>query len=157
ALVEEALGDDEVATGQRTERGARRGEIRDRLLRGAHRHRALDGKPGGDRIEVDAIGEPAIDLGAQLADLVGKLARARRRLAEPERDRRWLAARIFDEHAPGFDTPDAPRRVAELEDVAGRAFDREVFVDRADRRFFGPLDDRVVVVVGNRAARRDRR
>ncbi len=67
-----------------------------------------------------------------------------------------MALRILDEHAPRFDAADLPRRVAELEDVAGRALDREVLVDRPDLRLLGPLHHGVRVVVGNRAARLDR-
>ena len=60
--------------------------------------------------------------------------------------------RILDAHAAGFDAPDAVRRVAELEDVAGEALDREVLVDRADLLPRGLEHDVVVRVVGNRAA-----
>jgi hypothetical protein len=93
---------------------------------------------------------------AQVADLVGQLARARRRLAEPERDGRRLALGVLDQDPAGLDAADPPRRVAELEDVAGRALDREVLVDLADLGLLGPLHDGVVVVVGDRAARGDR-
>src|SRR5262249_57486979 len=87
---------------------------------------------------------------------VGQLAGAGRRLAEPERDGRRLAAGVLDEDAAGLDAADPPRGVAELEDVAGRALDREVLVDLADLGLLRPLHDRVVVVVGDRAARGDR-
>ena len=40
--------------------------------------------------------------------------------------------RVLDAHAPALDAQDALRRVAELEDVAGDALDREVLVHRAD-------------------------
>ncbi len=57
---------------------------------------------------------------------------ARRRLAEPERNARRRALRVLDPHRAALDAQDALRRVAELEDVAGQALDREVLVDRAD-------------------------
>ena len=60
--------------------------------------------------------------------------------------------RVLDEHLAGLDAADPPRGVAELEDVAGGAVDREVLVDLADLGLLGPLHDRVVVVVGDRAA-----
>ena len=79
-----------------------------------------------------------------------------RRLAEPERNRRRLALRILDAHAARLDAQDPIRRVAELEDVAGEALDREVLVDRADELARGLEHDVVVGGVGNRAARRER-
>jgi hypothetical protein len=154
-LVEEALGDDEVLAGQSAEGAARHGEIGDRLLGRAQRHRGLGSEPRRDRVNV--VGrEACVDVATQRAHLVGQLACACGSLAEPERDVRRLTACILDDDLAGLDAPDLPRRVAELEDVTGRAVDREVLVDRADLRLLGPLHDGVVVVVGNGAARRDR-
>ena len=65
--------------------------------------------------------------------------------------------RILDAHAARLDAPDPVRRVAELEDVAGEALDREVLVDRADELVRGLQHDVVVGVVGNRAAGGERR
>ncbi len=60
--------------------------------------------------------------------------------------------RVVDPHAAGLDAQDPIRAVAQLENVAGEAFDGEVFVDGADD-LPGRLEhDLVVGVVGNRAA-----
>ena len=67
-------------------------------------------------------------------------------------------ARVLDAHAAGLDAADAPRRVAEQEDVAGHATR-----SRSPRRRVptavpsGSSDDVVVGVVGDRAARGERR
>ena len=84
-------------------------------------------------------------------------ARAAGRFAAPERNRRRGAVRVLDAHAPGLDAPDAPRRRAEQEHVAGQALDREILVERADHRLVGLGQHEVLRVVGNRAARRNRR
>ena len=157
ALIEEALGDDEVATGQGAERRTRRREVRDHLLGGAQWHRRARREPRRAHLIGLAAREHLIDLAAQVAHLVGELLRARRRFAEPERDARRLALRILDDDLAHLDLANPPRRVAELEDIASGAIDREVFIDRADRRLFGKLHDHVVVVIWNRTARGDRR
>ena len=80
-----------------------------------------------------------------------------RRFAEPERNGRRRAMGIGDaDHAAG-DLQDAPRAVAELKDVAGVAFDREVFVQRAEERLVGIEHDPVIGDVWNGAARSQRR
>ena len=65
--------------------------------------------------------------------------------------------RILDAHAARFDAPDLVRRVAELEDVAGEALDREVLVDGADDLVGRLQHDLVVGGVGDRAAGGERR
>ena len=81
-----------------------------------------------------ASSQPPIDLGAQIADRARQLVAPRRRLAEPERNRRRRALRVGDAHVAAGHLQDPPRRVAQLEDVAGVALDREVLVQRADER-----------------------
>src|SRR5439155_8760858 len=95
-------------------------------------------------------------LPAQVGDRGRQLARARRRLAEPERDRRRRAAGVLDVYAPGPDAPDAPGAVAEEEDVARHALDGEVLVDGADLQSLRLLHHLVVGSVGNGASARDR-
>jgi hypothetical protein len=67
------------------------------------------------------------------------------------------AGGVLDAHAARLDAADAPRRVAEQDDVARHRFDREVLVDVADHRALGLQHDVVVCVVGDGAARRQRR
>src|SRR4029077_19763003 len=85
-----------------------------------------------------------------------QLERPRRRLAEPERDRRRRLSRVLDAHASRLDAADTPRVVAEEEDVARHALDGEVLVHLADVRARRLLDDLVIGGVGNRAAARGR-
>ena len=89
--------------------------------------------------------------------------RAARRRASRRRDTAWHSSSVrprlspsqngivggwprgvFDQHLAGLDLGDAVRGVAELEDVAGHALEREVFVERADAVPFG-LQHHVVV------------
>ncbi len=136
---------------------ARGRHVRDHLVGGGRLEAGLGAHPRGDRVGGVTAAEALVELAAQVRDLVGQLARARRGLAEPERDRRRLAVRVLDEHLARLDAADLPRGVAELEDVARGAVDREVLVDLADLGLVGELHHRVVVVVGDRAAAHDRR
>ena len=102
------------------------------------------------------ITETVRDFLAQTRHRKRKLIAASRRLAEPERDRRWRALRVLHSHAAAFDAQDAVRLVAELEDIAGDAFDREVLVDATDHRRLWFEHDFVIGGVRDRAARGDR-
>ena len=95
-------------------------------------------------------------LGAQLRHLVRQLGRASGRLAEPERHRGRRALGVLDPDAAALDPAYAPRRVAEQEDIAARALDREVLVHGADEGVVRLRDDVVVGVVGDGAAARHR-
>ncbi len=64
--------------------------------------------------------------------------------------------RIFDPHRSALDPQNPIRGVAELEDIALQAFDREVFVHGADQLRFGLQHDAVVGIVRNGAAGGDR-
>ena len=128
-FVEEALQHDALLRRHGAERGDLAREVVGELARGGfveadvvgeERHRVF--------ARLDAFGQ----CGAQARDARREFVGAPRRFAQPERDARRHALRILDAQAAGFDAQDAVARVAELEDVAGQAFDREVFVDRAD-------------------------
>jgi len=88
---------------------------------------------------------------------VRQLVAATRRFAEPERNVRGRALGVLDADATRLDLQDAVARVAELEDVAAQALDREVLVDRADRRRLRLEQHRVVAGLGDGSARRQRR
>src|SRR6185503_19827749 len=93
---------------------------------------------------------------SDISDQGGELRSPGWRFPAPERDRRRRAMRVLDEDTPrNADPTNPPRRVAEQEDVAGHAFDREIFVDGADDRPFGFSDDRVQRRVSNGAAAGD--
>ena len=65
--------------------------------------------------------------------------------------------RVLDAHAARLHAPDAPRRGAQQEHVAGHALDREILVDRADDGPFGLRDHEIMRGVRNRAAGGDGR
>ena len=64
--------------------------------------------------------------------------------------------RVLHAHLAALDAADAPRAVAEQEDVARHGLDGEVLVERADGRLVGLEHDLVVGGVGDGAARGDR-
>jgi hypothetical protein len=153
--VEEALDDDPLLRRQRAEDGERAREVVDDLAR---------------RLVVEA------DVGAQRGDR--RLAAVARRCARRPRAQRATASdssslrpgaspsqngmlgaravRVLDADAAGLDAQDAVARVAELEDVAGDALDREVLVDGADVGALRLEDDGVVAALGDRPARGER-
>ena len=81
-----------------------------------------------------------------------QLVAAARRLAEPERNGRRHAVGILDAHDAALDAQDAIALVAELEDVAGEALDREILVHGADDVVLRLQQHLIVGVVRDRAA-----
>ena len=63
--------------------------------------------------------------------------------------------RVFHANAAGLYAPDAPRRRAEQEHIAGKALDGEVFVECADDRLVRLRQNKILGAVGNGAAGRD--
>ena len=101
------------------------------------------------------LGQQRLDGFPQPRHCRGELGRARRRLAEPERDAGRLTLGVLDPDAARLDAQDAVRGVTKLEDVALEALDREILVERSDERP-GRLEDHLVVrVVGDGAATGD--
>ena len=92
------------------------------------------------------------DFFAQRRHFIRKLARARRRFAEPEGDRRRLAGRVGDAHRSRLDLQHAPRCIAQLEYVADVRLDGEILVERADVYALGLEQHAVLAGVGNRTA-----
>ena len=113
------------------------GEIVDQLARVRLAEPDLLDEPAQRRAAAGIGAEVGGDLRAQARDRGGQLVAAAGRLAEPERDRGRRALRVLDPHGAALDAQDAVRAVAELEDVAGQALDREVLVDGADRWLSG--------------------
>ncbi len=60
--------------------------------------------------------------------------------------------RVLDPHDAALDALDPIAPVAELEDVAGKAFDGEILVHRADEMVLGLEQHLIVGVVGDGAA-----
>ena len=100
-----------------------------------------------------AVGEAALDRGAERAHLGRELRRPGRRLAEPERDGRRELAGVVHPHGADLDLLHPPRVGAEQEDVADGGLDREVLVHRADRDPVGIEHDPVVAGLGDGARR----
>ena len=144
-----------VAGRQGAERAVGRAEIIDDLL-GC---RAVEADIAADPFQrvVAAVLEAAFELGSEARYRLRQLLAAGRRLAEPERDRRRLALRVLDTHRAALHAHDAIGGVAELEDVALDALDGEVLVDRADYDILRLEQHLEIGIVGNGAARGDRR
>src|SRR5215471_1223117 len=60
--------------------------------------------------------------------------------------------RVLDPHHAALDANNAVALVAELEDIAGHALDREILVDRADDVIFRLQRHLIIGIVWNRAA-----
>ncbi len=156
-LVEEALEDERLLRRQAAERRLAGGEILDELARSR-----LDDADLADQ-EIERAGARGIaveaggDVAAQPRHCLRELVAAPRRLAEPERDGRRRALGIGDAHRAALDADDAIGGVAELEDVAGQALDGEILVDRADDLALRLEQHLVIGIVGDRAARGQRR
>src|SRR6266852_9156099 len=84
-----------------------------------------------------------------------QLVSTSRRLAAPERHAGSRPLRIFDKHAAGCDTANAPGGISEQNDVASQTFDCEVFVHRTDGDAFRLRDNGIERILGNCAAARD--
>ena len=153
-FVEEALQHQRLLCGNDAEDLVRRVEILDDLpRRGLGQAGDLAAEPGE---RVGHIPQPARDVLAQPRDLHRQLGRAPGCFAGPEGDGGRLPLRVHHPYLAGFDLLDQVRAVAELEDVARHALDREVFVERADERL-GRLEHHAIIAdVGDRAPRRER-
>ena len=129
-LVEEAFQHQRVLARQHAERGLGAGQVVGELLRCRFVQAELVVQPG-DRGRHAAGVKLRRDFLAQTRHAERQFVAAPRRLAQPERDARRRAVRVLHPQAVALDALDAVAGVAELEDVAGHAFDREILVDRA--------------------------
>ena len=134
--VEEALDDDPFLRRQRAQDRNRAPQVVDDLARGLIVEAVLGNQRSDHHLAAVACNARA-DLVAQARDRERQLVAAAGRFAEPERNARRRAVRVLDANPTGLDAQDAVARVAELEDVAGDALDREVLVDGADGRACG--------------------
>src|SRR5215470_1215596 len=166
AFVEEALGNDGLLRRHGAEHGTTLQDIFDRLLGGGVVHAALLLEPadgGGDfwavwgDVNWRCIAEQIADLLAKFGHVGREFFGARGGFATPERHAGRSAVRVLHEHAAGirFHAADHPRRVAEQHDVALHAFDREIFVDRADVFVYWHGDHREQSIIGNRSTAGD--
>ncbi len=166
-LVEKPLEDERRLRWHDTQHAATVGDVVNRLLG------ALTAQPGlfDQPIDWSAFAfararagygetrlgrEPRVDTSPQLRDGEGQLVAARRRFAEPERNRRRRTLRVADPHGASDYLQDLPRGIAKLKDVAGDALDREVLVHRANERILGLEHDTIVSDLGDRPTRHQR-
>ena len=92
------------------------------------------------------------DIFPQPGDRLRQLVRSSGRLAEPERNGGCHALRVLDADDAAFHAPDLVAPVAELKNVAGKAFNGEILVHRSNEAVFGLKQDLVVGVVGDSTA-----
>ena len=154
-FVEEPLEHEGLLGRDDTEDLLGRAQVLDHLARRRlrePRHRAREPGDRGERI-VEAVR----DVLPQARHLLRQLRRARRRLAQPERNAGRLAVRVHHPHLAGLDLADEIGGVAELEDVARHALDREVLVQGADEGLGRVEDHAIVPDVGDRTAGGERR
>ena len=154
ALVEEALEDHVAVRRHQAERVKLGPHVANELRRRLRRQARLSVQPGG---HVAATLKLLRDLAPERGDLLRQLGRARRGLAQPERDRGRRAVGVLHPHDARLDAADAPRCRAQQEDVARHALDRKVLVQRADERALRLRQHSVVGHVGDRAAALERR
>src|SRR5438105_2871273 len=81
-----------------------------------------------------------------------KLPRSPRRFAQPERNAGRLAVSVLNANRAGVDSQNPPRRVAELENIAGHAFDGKVFVYGSEECLTRLKHYTIIRVVRDRAA-----
>jgi hypothetical protein len=152
-LVEEPLDQDLLSRGDHAGGLLLSTDVAHKLLRTFRGEPALGLEPGRDRLGFSI--QSLCEFRAQGRDLIRKLGGARGCLPHPE----WNVGRgslgIDDADDAVFDAADPPAVGPEQEDVAGKALDGEVLVDRPDDRPLGLEDHRVLAGVGNRPARRE--
>ncbi len=160
-FVEKTLENDRIERGQAAERRAAGAQVLNdlqsrRLAEPDGFDEPLHGFAGSDARREPAVQAP-LDLPIEPGDGRRQLFGARRRLAEPERNRGRLAARILDAHGAPLHPQDSIGRVAQLEYIALQTLDRKVLVDGADQMAFRLQHHFVIGVVRNGAAGGERR
>src|SRR3954447_3326224 len=97
------------------------------------------------------------DIGAQPRHRFREFIAAAGRFAKPERNGRRHAVRILDAHDATLDPLDAIAPVAELEDIAGDALDREILIYGADDMILGFEQNLAIGIVWDGSTRGERR
>ena len=147
-LVEEPFGDDTVHGGHAAEHGAGLVHVGDDLFGARRPDPGFALKPPAGRFP---LGRPLRDGLPHVRHRARQLQRASRRLPQPERYGRRRAVGVLHPHLARRHPLDAPRGVAEQEDVARQALDGEVLVDLAHEGFAVRLHHVVVGGVGDGA------
>ncbi len=152
-LIEKSLQYDVVRGGQAAERGLGGRQVFDELLARQRRQCELLLQPLAGRAY--AMLQLARQAGPQTRHGGRQLSAAPGRFAEPERNVWRLTVSVLDIDFAGLDSDDAVGRIAELKNIAGQAFEREVFVQRAGDLFRQHYHV-VIELIGNRTAVGDR-
>ncbi len=151
--VEKALHDQRVLGRQGTKGQARAGQVIEDLFGAGVVQAEAGGEPVLSGLQVAGGGaEQRVQLRLKTRHGRRQFMAAPRCFTEPERDGRRLAMGILDAYLAGLDPQDPVGRVAELEDIPGDAFDREVFVDAADIQALRFKQHAVVSVIRDGAA-----
>ncbi len=156
AGIEDALHDQTLLGGHRAQCRASVCQIIHQLPRRFGRHLQLALQPVARGLVRRGV-QPRGNLATQARHRRRQLIAATRRFAQPERNVRRRALGIFHAHAPGLHAQDAVARIAELEHIAGEAFNGEILVHRADLFGLRFQHHAVVAGFGNGAAGSERR
>src|SRR5262245_41770438 len=151
-LVEESLQHERALRRNRAERGSSCGEVFEYLIGRPLCQAGFSDQPAGNRTRIPALSsELGVDVGPKLADGCRQLVAARWRLTQPEGDGWRRAMCVDDADGAGGDALDLPRSIAQLEDIARHAFDREVLVECPDKRILGLENDAIIRNLGDGA------
>ena len=152
-LVEKALEHDRLLRRQAGQRAMGRGEILGQLLGRGHDDTEVVHQPTQGILSGRIVAQARRHIRAQPRHRDRELVAAAGRLAQPERNGRRHAMGVLDPHHAALDAHDAIALVAELEDVAGEALDREILVHAADDVVLRLQQNLKVGVVRDRPAR----
>src|SRR5580658_438842 len=141
-FVEEALEYDRLLRWQRAKRGARRGQVVHELQRRGPANPGCGLQPL--RCYLQALIKVRLEFLAQARHALRQLGGPSGGFTEPERDGRRLPARILHADSSLLHAQDPVGHIAQLEDIALQALDREVLVHRADKLRLRFEDDLIV-------------
>ena len=148
-LVEEAFEHDGVFRGHRVEGDSSADEILGELSSGHLADGGLLHEPVDEGRDVLV---PGVDAFANRVHRLREQVGPSGRLAKPEGKGGGRTGRVGDTHDTRLYAENLIGMIAELKDIAGRTFEREVFVDRSDSKALGFEAHLEVEVVGDRAA-----
>ena len=141
-LVEESFEKHTFPRGDHPDGSLLGGDVLDNLSGGVFIAESLGGQPHGGLTHpscslvlfVTGSADSLGDFLSQSRDLFGEFPGPPRCLASPERNRRRCPTGVRYGHSFSADVVNSPRGVPEQEDVARLALDREILVERPDKR-----------------------
>src|SRR5262245_26587306 len=130
-LVEETLENQRFLGGQAAQCGAAGSEVLDQFSGLDRADPYLVDQPCKRRLAGCVPSQAQVDLIAQARYRARELVASAGGFSEPEGNRRGLAVCILHAHRAAFHAQNTIGAIAELEDVARQALDREILVDAA--------------------------